>query len=79
MVMSVRGHTAQTVGAYLYVNRFLVIENSPSLCPTISCVTITGVYVFPLCTRKRMLQGVKQNDVNCDNHTFREISHTRQN
>ena len=28
--------------SYLYVNRFFVCENSPNLCPTISCVTTTG-------------------------------------
>jgi len=50
----------------LYVNRFLVLtsvstnsfttqseayaENSPSLCPTISSVIATSLYIFPLCT-----------------------------
>lgn len=34
----------------LYENFFLVGENSPSLCPTISSVIVTSLYIFPLCT-----------------------------
>lgn len=34
----------------MYVNRFFVCENSPSLWPTISCVTVTGMYSLPLWT-----------------------------
>jgi hypothetical protein len=42
----------------LYENRFRVCENSPSLWPTMSCETVTGVYVFPLCTMKRSLRPI---------------------
>lgn len=45
---------------HLYLNGFFVCANSPSLCPTISCVTFTGRYSFPLCTMKRALSLYQQ-------------------
>lgn len=54
------------------VNLFRVGENSPSLCPIISSVIVTGMYSMPLCTKNFNLYirfGLSEVEIP---HEFRE-------
>ena len=54
---------------HLYTKRFFVCENSPNLWPTMSCVTVTGTWSFPLCTRKRTLHDTQKRLSKSAHHT----------